>query len=124
MAVAFALTKSRLSLLYSSDSTADFILPDVMARWETSILNKSMASFPQAPYNSATRGIQHHPKALHLGSFSVCLCSSVDNAAAPADNPATDTILGISGDFTEISKAAGLPRVAKCLQGVSGHGLK
>ena len=108
--VAFALTKCRLSLLYSSDSTADFVLPYVMARREASILNESMASFPQAPYDSATRGIQHHPKALHLGSFSVCLRSSVDNAAAPADNPATDIILGFSGDVTEISKAAGLPR--------------
>ena len=77
-----------------------------MARREASILSESMASFPQAPYDSATTGIQHHPKALHLGSFSVCLCSSVDNAAAQADNPTTDTILGFSGDVTEISKAA------------------
>ena len=75
-----------------------------MARREASILNESIASFPQAPsYDSVTRGIQHQPKALHLGSFSVCLRSSVDNAAAPADNPATDTILGFSGDVTEIS---------------------
>ena len=81
-----------------------------MARREASILYESMASFPQAPYDSATRGIQHHPKALHLGSFSMCLRSSVDNAAAPADNPATDKTLGFSGDVTEISKAAGLPR--------------
>ena len=79
-----------------------------------------MASFPQAPYDSATRGIQHHPKALHLGSFSVCLRSSVDNAAAPADNPATDTILGFSGDVTEISKAAGLPKAQFGLQNVCG----
>ena len=57
-----------------------------------------------------TRGIQHQPKALHLGSFSVCFRSSVDKAAASADNPATETILGFSGDVTEISKAAGLPR--------------
>ena len=34
----------------------------------------------------------------------------MDKAAAPADNPATETILGFSGDVTEISKAAGLPR--------------
>ena len=98
--------KCRLSLLYSSD----IVLPDIMARREASILNESMASFPQASYDSATRGIQHHPKALHLGSSSVCLRSSVDNAAAPADNPATDTILQFSSDVTEISKAAGLPR--------------
>ena len=43
-----------------------------------------------------TRGTQHQPKALHLGSFSVCFRSSVDKAAAPADNPATETILGFS----------------------------
>ena len=34
----------------------------------------------------------------------------MDNAAAPADNPTTDTILGFSGDVTDTSKAAGLPR--------------
>ena len=68
-----------------------------------------------------TRGTQHQPKALHLGSFSVCFRSSVDKAAVPADNPATETILGFSGDVTEISKAAGLSWVAKCLQGVNGH---
>ena len=34
----------------------------------------------------------------------------MDKAAAPADNPATEMILGLSGDVTEISKAAGLPR--------------
>ena len=55
-----------------------------------------------------TRSTQHQPKALHLGSFSVCFRSSVDKEASPADNPAT--ILEFSGDVTEISKAAGLPR--------------
>ena len=43
----------------------------------------------------------------------------MDKAAAPADNPATETILGFSGDVTEISK--GPSWVAKCLQGVNGH---
>ena len=57
-----------------------------------------------------TRNIQYQPKALHLGSFSVCFRSSVDKAAVPADNSAAETILGFSGDVTEISKAAGLPR--------------
>ena len=80
-----------------------------------------MASFPQAPYDSPTRCIQHHPKALHLGSFSVCLRSSVDNAAARADNPATDTILGFSGDVTEISKASGLPRAQLDSKMSAGH---
>ena len=97
-----------------------------MARREASILNESMASFPQAPYDSATRGIQHHPKALHLGSFSVCLRSSVDNAAAPADNPTT-TILGLavmSLIYQRQLVYQGPNWVAKCLQGVSGHGLK
>ena len=40
----------------------------------------------------------------------MCLRSSVDKVAAPADNAATDTIFGFSGDVTEISKATGLPR--------------
>ena len=47
IAVAFALTRCKLSLLYRSDSTTDFGLPDMMARREASILNESMASFPQ-----------------------------------------------------------------------------
>ena len=34
----------------------------------------------------------------------------MDKAAAPADNPATEMILGFSGDVTEISNSAGLPR--------------
>ena len=77
-----------------------------------------MASF----CHSATRGIQHQPKVLHLGSFSVFLHSSVDKVAAPADNPATDPIFGFSSDVTEISKAAGLPRdQLGSLQDASGH---
>ena len=36
----FALTRCKLSLLYSSDSTTDFGLPDMMARREASILNE------------------------------------------------------------------------------------
>ena len=57
----------------------------------------------------------------------MCFCSSVDKAAAPADNPATNTIYGSSGDVTEMSKAAGLPRAqlgSKSLHGVSGHDQK
>ena len=68
-----------------------------------------------------TRGTQHQPKALHLGSFSVCFRSSVDKAAAPADNPATEMILGFSGDVTEISKAAGLPRARLGSKMSAGH---
>ena len=57
-----------------------------------------------------TRGTQHQSKALHLGSFSACFHTSVDKADAPGDNLVTGMILGFSGDVTDISKAAGLPR--------------
>ena len=40
IAVAFALARCKLSLLYRSDSTIDFGLPDMMARREASILNE------------------------------------------------------------------------------------
>ena len=46
IAVTFALTKCRLRLLYSSDNTTDFALPDVMARWRQAFL---IESIPQAP---------------------------------------------------------------------------
>ena len=65
-------------------------LPDMMARQEASILKESTASFSQAPWDSATSGIRHQPKAmkaLHFGSFSVCFRSSVDKGAPSADNP-------------------------------------
>ena len=64
------------------------------------ILMSSWLPFPI----SATSGIQHQPKALHLGSFSLCFRSSVDKAAA------TDDTFRFSGDVTEMSKVASLPR--------------
>ena len=45
----------------------------------------------------------------------------MDNSAAPADNPATDTIFGFSGEVTETSKAAGLPRAQLGSKMSAGH---
>ena len=62
---------------------------------------------PWLPFPKQRRtATEHQPKVLHLGSSQ----SSVHKAAAPANNPATDKILGFSGDVTEMSKAVGLPR--------------
>ena len=98
-----------------------------MARREASILNESMASFPQAPYDCNQR-YTTPPQGIAFGVI-LCLRSSVDNAAAPADNPATDTILGFSGDVMSLRYLRqlvyqGPNSVAKCLRDVSGHGLK
>ena len=68
--------------------------------------NASKASFPQAPYDSTTRGIQTHPRSLHLASLASCFRSSVACAAAPAATPASVRILECSGDVTDKSQAA------------------
>ena len=70
----------------------------------------SKASFPHAPYVSTTRGIQIHPRSQHLASLVSCFWSSVAYAAAPAVTPASERILEFSGDVTDKSQAAVLPR--------------
>ena len=69
--------------------------------------NASKASFPHAPYDSR---IQTHPRSLHLASLASCFRSSVACAAAPAVTPASERILEFSGDVTDKSQAAVLPR--------------
>ena len=68
------------------------------------------ASQPQAPYDSATRGIHIHPNSEHLASLAECFLSSAATAADPVVRPASEIKVGLSGDTTVRSKAAGLPQ--------------
>ena len=110
MATALALTKQRFSLPYSSARTTALALLQLVARREARSAKDSIASVPQAPYASTTMGTQTQPSSLHLASFSSCFLSSVALAALPAASPASSKTLELSGDVTDKSKAAGLPK--------------
>ena len=81
-----------------------------MARYDASREKACTASLPQAPYDSATRGIHVHPNSEHLASLAECFLSSAATAADPAVRPASEIKVGLSGDTTVRSKAAGLPQ--------------
>ena len=80
-----------------------------MASREASWEIDSKASFPQAPYDSTTNGTQTQSSSLHLVSLDECLLSSVVSAATPVVTLASKRVVGLSGDVTDRSKAAGLP---------------
>ena len=61
-----------------------------MARYDARREKACTASLPQAPYDSATRGIHVHPNLEHLASLAECFLSSVATAADPAVRPASD----------------------------------
>ena len=82
-----------------------------MARYDASCEKACTASLPQAPYDSVTRGIHVHPNSEHLASLAECFLSSAATAADPAVlRPASEIKVGLSGDTTVRSKAAGLPQ--------------
>ena len=92
-----------------------------MARYDASREKACIASLPQAPYDSATRGIHVHPSSEHLASLAECFLSLAATAADPVVRPASEIRVGLSGDTTVRSKAAGLPQSqleARCQQGV------
>ena len=70
----------------------------------------SKASFPQAPYDSTTNGTQTQSSSLHLVSLEECFLSSVVSAATPVVTLASKRVVGLSGDVTDRSKAAALPK--------------
>ena len=80
-----------------------------VASRDASCEKASIASFPHAPYVSATRGTHNQPSSLHLGSLALCFLPSVARAADPADTPASIRVCVLSGEVTEMSKAAVLP---------------
>ena len=49
------------------------------------------------------------PSSLHFGSLALCFLPSVARAADPADTPASIRACVLSGQVTEMSKAAVLP---------------
>ena len=70
-------------------STADLDLHVRVASREASCEKASTASFPHAPYVSATRGTHNQPSSLHFLSLALCFLPSVARAANPADTPSS-----------------------------------
>ena len=117
-----ARTRVKLRRPYRLQTTLDLGELVLVARYDASRENACTASLPQAPYDSATRGIHVHPNSEHLASLAECFLSSAATAADPAVRPASEIKVGLSGDTTVRSKAAGLPQsqleAIGCQQGV------
>ena len=77
-------------------------LPIWTQRRDASVLNVLEASWPQAPKDSTTRGMQLQPSSSQIPEFSRILRCSV---AEPAVCPASETTSGCSGDDTEIERS-------------------
>ena len=69
-----------------------------MARYDASREKACIASLPQAPYDSATRGIHVHPSSEHLASLAECFLSSAAAAADPAVRPASEIRVGLKAE--------------------------
>ena len=69
----------------------------------------SEASWPHAPNESTTSGMQLQPSSAQIPEFASIFRCSVAKAAVPAVCPASETMSGFSGDDTDRSNAAGLP---------------
>ena len=74
-------------------------------RREASFLNVLEASWPQAPNDSTTRGMQLQPSSSQIPEFACIVRCSVAKAAEPAVCPASETMSGFSGDDTDKSNA-------------------
>ena len=105
-----ARTRVKLRRPYRLQTTLDLGELVLVARYDASREKACTASLPQAPYDSATRGIHVHPNSEHLASLAECFLSSAATAADPAVRPASEIKVGLSGDTTVRSKAAGLPQ--------------
>ena len=108
---ALARTSVKFRRPYKLETTLDLGVLVLVARNEASLEKASIASLPQAPYDSTTSGMQVHPSSEHLASLPECFfLSSAATAADPAVRPASERRDGFSGEVTERSKAAGLPQ--------------
>ena len=106
IALAFALTSTMLSLPYSSPKTWD-LLQFVRMASRMAMQEKALhASSPQAPYVSTASGMHCQPSSEHFVSFCSSFLDSAAFAATPAETPASETILGLSGEVTVMSIAA------------------
>ena len=100
MALAFALTSTMLSLPYRSPKTWD-LLQFVRMASRMAMQEKALhASSPQAPYVSTASGMHCQPSSEHFVSFCSCFLDSAAFAATPAETPASETILELSGEVT------------------------
>ena len=66
------------------------------------------ASWPQAPNDSTTRGMQLQPSSAQIPEFASIFRCSVAKAAEPAVCPASETMSGFSEDDTDRSNAAAI----------------
>ena len=106
IALAFALTSTMLSQPYRSTKAWD-LLQFVRMASRIAMQEKAMhASSPQAPYVSTASGMHCQPSSEHFVSFCSCFLDSAALAATLAETPASETILGLSGEVTVMSKAA------------------
>ena len=69
MAREFALTRAKLNLPKISLLTSDLGRPCLVDKRVASLDSACIASVPQHPYVSTTRGIHAQPSYLHLSSF-------------------------------------------------------
>ena len=87
---ALARTRVKLRRSYRLQTTLDLGELVLVARYDASREKACTASLPQAPYDSATRGIHVHPNSEHLASLAECFLSSAATAADPAVRPASE----------------------------------
>ena len=113
-----ARTRVKLRRSYRLQTTLDLGELVLVARYDASREKACTASLPQAPYDSTTRGIHVHPNSEHLASLAECFLSSAATAADPAVRPASEIKVGLSGDTTVRSKAAGFSGGSR----ISGRG--
>ena len=106
MAVATQRTRHVFKWPYSSCRMTDLGFWSLMESLEASWEKQAMASHPHV---SVTRGTQNQPRSPHLSSLAECFLTSPVWAVAPAQTPASDKVSVLSGEVTQMSKAAGLP---------------
>ena len=126
-----ARTRVKLRRPYRPQTTLDLGELVLVARYDASREKACTASLPQAPYDSATRGIHVHPNSEHLASLAECFLSSAATAADPAVRPASEIKVGliiyrdiniaIKSSFRDISRNRRLNRKGisrqHCVQG-------
>ena len=114
MALTFALIKQMLQFENRPKDACDLGSNLWIASLAVTCARNTNASLPQAPYESTARGIETHPRAMHLSSLAWCFLLSVASRTAPTIAPASAKVEGFSGETTVMSKATGLPRSQFC----------
>ena len=102
-----ARTRVKLRRPYRLQTTLDLGELVLVARYDASREKACTASLPQAPYDSATRGIHVYPNSEHLASLAEAQRQPLLTLLC---DPSSEIKVGLSGDTTVRSKAAGLPQ--------------